>query len=271
MKKIVLIVMLFSIASLLVPNFSVAQRSSAYQYAVKCVCGKPYKEVLAAGRYFTAINVHNPTADTVVFKRKLASTRPGGDPGLVSKFDKSVLMPDQALEIDCAEVFEQARRARISTDFFKGFVVIESDVELDVVAVYTAAGATGQVETMHVEPVSPRRLLGCPDLVVVSIDTPIWDRESNRSVIRATIKNIGNAIADSSSAQLIDLTTPGPGPYGVPYNDVAYTPELAPGAVATVTFYLTNWGYKPNVTLEVTADYRNELSECNENNNVKTY
>ena len=38
----------------------------------------------------------------------------------------------------------------------KGFVVIESDVELDVVAVYTAAGDSGQVQTLHMERVPPR-------------------------------------------------------------------------------------------------------------------
>ena len=39
-----------------------------------------------------------------------------------------------------------------------GFVILQSREELDVVAVYTAAGATGQVETLHLERVSPRTL-----------------------------------------------------------------------------------------------------------------
>jgi hypothetical protein len=38
-----------------------------------------------------------------------------------------------------------------------GFVVIQSAVELDVVALYTAAGSTG-VSTMAVERVPPRRM-----------------------------------------------------------------------------------------------------------------
>ena len=47
--------------------------------------------------------------------------------------------------------------ARIKGKFLKGFLVIESEIELDVVAVYTAAGAEGQVESLHTERVPPRR------------------------------------------------------------------------------------------------------------------
>jgi subtilase family serine protease len=105
--------------------------------------------------------------------------------------------------------------------------------------------------------------------VVDNIDKPIWDGANHRSVIRATIKNIGNAAAGSTLARVIDPTTPQP--TGAPYNSVAPIPALAPGASATVTFYLPYWVYNPDVTLEVTADYKNELSECNEENNVKVF
>lgn len=40
----------------------------------------------------------------------------------------------------------------------EGFVVIESGVELDVVAVYTAAGMDGEVRTLHTERVPPRAI-----------------------------------------------------------------------------------------------------------------
>jgi hypothetical protein len=40
--------------------------------------------------------------------------------------------------------------------FIKGFAVIESGVELDLVAVYTAAKSDGEVETMDVEEIRPR-------------------------------------------------------------------------------------------------------------------
>ena len=50
----------------------------------------------------------------------------------------------------------------------KGFVVIESETELDVVAVYTAAGRDGQVETLHTERVPARsRKAGAREVCVI--------------------------------------------------------------------------------------------------------
>lgn len=63
-------------------------------------------------------------------------------PGPVSKFFDEILGPDEALEIDRKDIF---KHADTNIDFIKGFVIIESDVELDVVAVYTAAGREQQI------------------------------------------------------------------------------------------------------------------------------
>jgi hypothetical protein len=75
--------------------------------------------------------------------------------GRVSQFFDAKLQADEALEIECPDIL---RHAQSTDDFLKGFVVLQSRVELDVVAVYTAAGATGQVETLHLERVAPRTL-----------------------------------------------------------------------------------------------------------------
>ena len=123
------------------------------------------------------------------------------------------------------------------------------------------------VRTFTVEPLNTD--CPCPDLVVESIARPIWDSANQRSVIQAIITNIGSASAGSTLARVIDPTTLQP--TGAPYNSVSSTPALAPGASATVTFYLPYWVYNPNVTLEVTADYKNELSECNDQNNVRVF
>src|SRR5215813_1662348 len=112
-----------------------------FQYAVKFVCGKSAGEVVAPGVYFTAVNVHNPTYKTIQFRVKIAVALPGLKPGPVSRFYDAKLGPDEALEIDCPDIHRLAG----TKDFLKGFVVIESEVELDVVAVYTAAGREGQV------------------------------------------------------------------------------------------------------------------------------
>jgi hypothetical protein len=132
-----------------------------YQYAVKIVCGTSTGKVVAPGVYFTAVNVHNPTYTTVGLRAKLAVALPGLTPGPVSEFYDAKLGPDEALEIDCPEIFNQ-KIFRFATPkrykFLKGFVVIESKAELDVVAVYTAAGRTKQVESLHTERVPGRRV-----------------------------------------------------------------------------------------------------------------
>jgi len=124
------------------------------QYAAKFVCGKSAGAVVAPGLYCTAVNVHNPTYKSIGFRVKVAVALPGLKPGPVSKFFNAKLGPDQALEIDCPDIL---KHAEAKADFLKGFVVIESEVELDVVAVYTAAGNAGQI-ALHTERVPPRHV-----------------------------------------------------------------------------------------------------------------
>lgn len=137
-----------------------AQFSETFQYAAKFVCGKSPGEVVAPGVYFTAINVHNPTCAPIALRAKVAIALPGLRPGEVSEFHEAKLEPDEALEIDCPDIFNPEIfkfREPMQTDFLKGFVVIESEVELDVVAVYTATGREKLIETLHMERVPARR------------------------------------------------------------------------------------------------------------------
>ncbi|HEU5400148.1 MAG TPA: hypothetical protein VFU86_02255, partial [Terriglobales bacterium] len=139
-------------------------RHLALQYAVKVLCGAnggretQGKSVgtdprVAPGTYFTAINIHNPGERPVVARMKVAVALPNGHPGPISKFFDFKLAPDQVVSIDCAELYERFGVKPIFTD---GFTIIESEAELDVVAVYTAAGATGKVESVETERVPPR-------------------------------------------------------------------------------------------------------------------
>lgn len=132
----------------------------SFQYAVKLVCGQSAGTVVAPGTYFTAMNVHNSTYKEMRFRAQIAVALPGLTPSPVSKFFDADPGPDEALEIDSPDIF---KHAETTAAFLKGFVVIESDVELDVVAVYTAAGKNGQVDTLHTERIPPRHLeLGLP-------------------------------------------------------------------------------------------------------------
>jgi hypothetical protein len=266
---------LLSLALAWAPGIAAAQArdSLAYEYAVKIVCGTPATKALAPGVYFTAINVHNPGSDTVVFRKKFATTLPEERPGPISPFSRNILVPDQALEIDCSDIFRHAHLDR----WAKGFAVIQSPQPLDIVAVYTGVGASKQVDVLALERVPARRIgggggAGCPDLVVDSIQ-PQWDDANHRSVISAVIRNIGSAAAGASVARLVDPSTTDTS--GVPYNAIAPTPPLAappgPWASATVVFYLPYWVFNPDAALDVTADYKGMVTECREDNNTKSF
>jgi hypothetical protein len=138
------------------------------QYAAKFVCGKSPGEVVVPGLYATAINVHNPSYVDARFRVKVAVGLPGLKPGPVSQFIDAKLGPDEALEIDCPDI---RRIVDARDDFLKGFVVIETETELDVVAVYTAAGGDGTVTTLHTERVPARRTGACE--VCVDFEPPL--------------------------------------------------------------------------------------------------
>lgn len=233
-----------------------------YQYAVKLICGLSRGKIVANGKYYTAINVHNPSDSTVVFKKKIAIAYPDSA-GPISAFSTFSLGPDEAMEFDCPRYMTPATN---KIRFMKGFVVIESHFELDVVAVYTAGHSkTGEVTTLHTERVPARHVGGCPDLIVENIEKPVWDNVNKRSVIKATIKNIGNISAFATWARLMDNSV---SPIAT---SVAATPALEPGQVANITFYLNYWVYNPDAEFKIMADYKKDLPECNENNNEKEF
>jgi hypothetical protein len=256
---------LLALSALCLPGRALCQ-DSYYQYAAKVVCGRAPEPILAPGEYFTAVNVHNSTDAPMSFQWKVAVALPGR-PGQVSPFDDLRLGPDQAIELDCHTMLRRVHEER----FLKGFAVLRSRIPLDVVAVYSAQGPTQAIETLDVEYVPERRGRGCvgPDLVVESIARPSWDAANSRSVITAVVKNVGNADASASLARVIDPTTPQPS--GAPYSAVSDVPPLAPGASFTAVFYLPYWVYNPDVTLEVTADYKGQVEECNEQNNTNVF
>ncbi len=131
---------------------------SVFQYAAKFVCGRdPQGAFLRVipGFYSTAIAIHNPNNKSVDLRKKAALTFPpsGQRPGRVSVFQDDTLDADEALQVDCQEIFgrEGGKEDFLESQFFpgrgpeegfppyiQGFVIIESKSSLDVSAVYTA-------------------------------------------------------------------------------------------------------------------------------------
>lgn len=133
-----------------------AQRLPLRQYAVKVLCGKPDSRVLAPGIYFTAINVHNPNRDSLVFRFKVAVASSDTTRGVISKLVPVVIRRDEAIEIDCPRLMAMVRSRR----FLKGFAVLITNQPLDVVGVYTAAGRDAMVSTLAVERVPADTVTG---------------------------------------------------------------------------------------------------------------
>ena len=133
-----------------------------FQYAAKFLCTSNIPGTsqtttsLLPGNYQTVVNIHNPNPRPAVFRMKLAvAASTELDPPPISQFIKEALKPDAATKVDCSRI----------RDFdlhlihgFEGFLVIESLLSLDVVAVYTAGQHGGGVESIDVEQVPERKL-----------------------------------------------------------------------------------------------------------------
>jgi hypothetical protein len=77
--------LLATISPTIVPTANQSARAQTppplpFQYVVKFICGTSPAgrfQVLARGRYFTSINLHNPLVETVRFRKKIALATPG--------------------------------------------------------------------------------------------------------------------------------------------------------------------------------------------------
>src|SRR5712691_5168255 len=129
MKKVVSIATpLLFLASLLLPLPTKAQthQLTIYLYAAKFVCGKSGdSRIVAPGQYFTAINVHNasPVAKMIYIKR-FAIALPEERPGKISDFVRGSLGPDEAMEIDCENIYKHT--GVNPGQFLKGFALLYS-------------------------------------------------------------------------------------------------------------------------------------------------
>ena len=126
-----------------------------FQYAAKFICTSNIpgtsqtSAALLPGTYMTTVNIHNPHDREIRLRKKLAS------PGQISKAITGSLTPDADERVVCNQIGDFDIQA---IHGFEGFLVIESTGSLDVVAVYTAGAAGGNVVSIDVEEVRERIL-----------------------------------------------------------------------------------------------------------------
>lgn len=256
------------LALLILPLFGapvLSAQEQAFAYPVKFVCGdRPSSrgwDAVFAGRYYTAINLRNPSSDTLRLSTQIAATLAAPTEGPTTWGPVLTLHPAHALEVDCQEILALAQGAR----FQKGFFVIAAPVELDVVAVYSAGLATG-VTTMDVEPIARRTVAACVDLMIARFERPTVS--GGQTHVTLYVVNIGTQDAPS-----FDVTVEDPGRDTLPDRiQQATVAGLAAGAVVAVTvhFPYAMSGSNYMAALVGMVDPKNAIPECREDNNRRT-
>ena len=224
-----------------------------YEYAAKIICGESNGRVLAPGRYWTAVNIHNPNPCPVIFHKKVAVGYPSCEPGPVSERTPAKLGPDEASEIDCEDI-----RQIFEQDFVKGFVVVQSPAELDVVAVYTASSGEG-VQTLDVERVPARRVeMRLPDLVPVPVENgDFCNREDMTLFVRVCNQGTGSA---GPSTTEVDF-----GPHG---SVSVSTPPMGPGDCRQVSVPIPPRCFDNDCEFEITVNASGSVTESDSSNNT---
>ena len=127
-----------------------AQAAPLFVYSVKYVCGlqtipstsfrPPAEPPVKPGNYATAINFHNyHLKGTVLRKKAVIAGVPGVSAGQISPITGLDIGPNQALTIDCNQIFKAFPVGSAPLPpFIEGFVEIMSPVQLSVAAVYTS-------------------------------------------------------------------------------------------------------------------------------------
>jgi hypothetical protein len=183
--------------------------TTEFQYAVKIVCGemKPGADgsgtPVAPGRYCTAVNVHNfDKCKDAHFRFKLAVALERLDSPISPYFGPYPLTPDRALEIDCSIIMQIAKGLfpGAGPSFVKGFLILTSNVALDVVAVYSGSTGPCGSNTFQTERVQGRCVPVCEDLIL-PLNTGLmgWQTVSPAIGPVVTLSNLPGAWAGASS------------------------------------------------------------------------
>ena len=250
-----------------------------YMYSAKIICGTQRKSGnlrLAKGIYGTAINVHNPNNGSNYFLKKLAlAFPPGGQKeGKIYPIAYDKLGIDGALEVDCEDVIRRVFPNGIpSPGYFTGFIVLEAQEPLDVTGVYTVSKflrspSRAEVVSIDVEQIKERKMkTGCPDLIPVpkNCQNPrdpkcyCYRRGNN---IRVAVRNQGTEAATGAFDVTVDFGTHGSQTRRAPSG------TMNPGDEILLTFTIPSGCFDSDCEFVIKVDARDEIKECDENNNV---
>ena len=249
-----------------------------YSYAVKFVCGvssERFQEGVVKGVHATAVNILNPNLKKKVhFLKKMTRAFPYQMPGPMTEFESGVIGPHQAIEVECNEIRKRLP-SPMTTEFRTGFVLILTDSQLNITAVYTSRPRDAEVSAIDIQTIQPQRIATSepeklPDLTVTEI---LMEKLRVKcggkpvtcvTVVPITIANIGEAAATSFNTKVV--LDPG---QTVTVNQASV--GLAPGSSQSFTATTPPGGncFDPDCTVCVMVDDKAEVVESNETNNLR--
>jgi len=270
---------------------SAQQQTVSYLYSVKILCVPTLGRAapaLVPGIYQTAVNVHNPWPQAAKITKWLTLSPPQGQPAITGKQISETLEPFQAFDIDCVHMAREFGLNGEKVPGGKGFLIIQSDQNLDVVGVYTAEQVVGanakelqdvtaeEIEQAHkrasgiglamdVEYIQPKITqvdLPDPDLTVEITSGPTPDCSNNvcNTTVGFDITNTSSVDVTGSFQVLIEAT-------GIPSKTITVN-GLAAGASQNLSETLSGFCFTPDCTAVVTVDSGNAIPESDETNNV---
>ena len=127
-----------------------------FMYSIKFVCiptvGPDKEAVFVPQNYSTVVNVHNPNPNQEVFLEKHAVIAQSEDEerGPFSTFVREFLKPDEALSINCNDIRSLFNNTLPTIG--DGFVVLKSNVKLDISVVYTTQSS---IDVEYIQPIQP--------------------------------------------------------------------------------------------------------------------
>jgi hypothetical protein len=151
--SIILPTILIAILSFTV-TASLAQNQ--FMYSIKFVCiptvGPDKEAVFVPQNYSTVVNVHNPkpNQEALLEKHAVIAQSEDEERGPFSTFVREFLKPDQALSINCNDIRSLFNNTLPTIG--DGFVVLKSNLKLDVSAVYTTQSS---IDVEYIQPVQP--------------------------------------------------------------------------------------------------------------------
>ena len=257
-----------------------------YRYPVKVVCSPklgPAKPPLVPGTYKTAVNVLNSSREDANIMKALSLSVGMGEDPISGDALADMLVPRAALDIDCRDLAGTMWGLKgVKVPGGKGYVIIESDQQLTVTAVYTSltrttVGAGQSVDVENVEGIWDTRSIFAPPLfpdLIVTLDTT--------SSVRIECDNAGSCSIHDVSFEMKNIGAVDSGPFEVLFEfsggeSTTYREHVGLTAGESgnvgIGFGPATDCYVPDAggatcTVTATIDSDGEVEESDETNNV---